>query len=80
MSDNFRRTVLITGASSGIGKVTSLYLCEKGYKVIGSSRKLGKLDAITEKANEAGECFFPLELDINLAMEKKVLLRKFCPS
>ena len=79
MSDNFRRTVLITGASSGIGKVTSLYLCEKGYKVIGSSRKLGKLDAITEKANEAGECFFPLELDINLGDGEKGSIEEVLP-
>ena len=32
------QTVLITGASSGIGKVTCLYLAEKGYNVIGTSR------------------------------------------
>ena len=32
------RVVLITGASSGIGKVSADYLSEKGYKVYGTSR------------------------------------------
>ena len=33
------RVVIITGASSGIGLKTALYLTEKGYKVYGISRK-----------------------------------------
>lgn len=32
------KVVFITGASSGIGKTTGEYLCQKGYTVYGSSR------------------------------------------
>lgn len=33
-----KKVVLITGASSGIGKVTAEFLSQKGYKVYGTSR------------------------------------------
>ena len=79
MSDNFKKTVFITGASSGIGRITSLYLCEKGYKVIGSSRKLSRLDAINEQANTRGKCFYPVELDINLNFGEKGCIEEVIP-
>lgn len=37
------KVVLITGASSGIGKVTAEFLFEKGYKVYGTSRYPDKI-------------------------------------
>ncbi len=37
------KVVLITGGSSGIGKITGIYLQSKGYKVYGSSRNPEKI-------------------------------------
>jgi short-subunit dehydrogenase len=34
------KVVLVTGASSGIGKITAEFLSQKGFKVYGTSRKL----------------------------------------
>lgn len=59
-------TVLITGASTGIGKVASLYLAEKGYTVIGTSRSMDRLKPVIEAAKAAPGSFIPLEMDINL--------------
>lgn len=39
------RTALITGASSGIGQALAISLLDKGYRVIGTSRKPDSLDA-----------------------------------
>ncbi|PLK44781.1 oxidoreductase [Emticicia sp. TH156] len=37
------KTVLITGASSGIGKATAIYLAQNGYKVYGGARRIEKM-------------------------------------
>ena len=37
------KTVLVTGASSGIGKATAMYLAQNGYKVYGAARRLEKM-------------------------------------
>ena len=46
LKGEFMKTVVITGASSGIGLVTGEYLASKGYKVYGLSRSKGNTKAI----------------------------------
>ena len=62
------KNVLITGASAGIGRATALYLVEKGYTVLGTSRSMDRLMPVKEEAEAAGGAgnFVPVELDINL--------------
>ncbi len=38
-----KHTVLVTGASSGIGKATAMYLAQHGYNVYGAARRVEKL-------------------------------------
>ena len=65
MSRDQRGTVLITGASSGIGKVAALYLAEKGYPVIGTSRSMARLADLQAEASKGDLPVTPVELDIN---------------
>ena len=65
MSADKRKTVLVTGASSGIGKVTSLYLAEKGYAVIGTSRSMARLADLQREASARNLTVAAVELDIN---------------
>lgn len=41
-----QKVILITGASSGLGKTTASYLARKGHKVIGTSRTAPSIDEI----------------------------------
>ena len=60
-----RDVVLITGASSGIGMSTALYMAEKGYRVIATSRVAERLAELEVEASRRGLPIFGLELDIN---------------
>ena len=59
-------TVVVTGASSGIGRVTCLHLAERGYVVVGTSRELGRLGGLFDDANKRGLRVWGVELDVNL--------------
>ena len=53
-----RRTALITGASSGMGKETALALIQAGYDVYGAARRINQMADIVAAGGHS------LELDI----------------
>lgn len=63
-----RKSIIITGASSGIGKATVLKLVESGYQVFGLARRYDKLVAISSKLLRCreykGDSYIPMEFDI----------------
>ena len=65
MLDREVETVLVTGASSGIGRVTCLHLAEKGYVVVGTSRALDRLGGLFEDAERRGLRLWGVEVDVN---------------
>ena len=60
-----QKSVLITGASGGIGKVTAIYLARRGYHVIATSRDIARLDEIVSLARTESLDISPCQLDIN---------------
>lgn len=55
------KTIILTGASSGLGKALAIALVAKGAKVYGIARRLEKLE---ELHSQLGDLFIPINLDI----------------
>ena len=64
-NENRQPTTLITGASSGIGRVTAVHLAQRGFHVIAASRSLERLHGLRDEMAEQQLVLTPLELDIN---------------
>lgn len=55
------KTVLVTGVTAGFGEAIARDLIAKGYKVIGTGRRIARLETLK---SELGEAFFPLKMDL----------------
>ena len=60
-----RKSVLVTGANSGIGLVTALELAGSGYDVVGSVRSAAKADVVQAAAREKGVTLRTVQLDVD---------------
>ena len=59
-----KKTVLITGATTGIGKATAFAFGNKGYNVVFTSRNNSRGDAFSKELNDKGIANTFLELDV----------------
>jgi short-subunit dehydrogenase len=64
-----RKSVIVTGASSGIGKATAIKLIQCGYQVFGLARRYDKLVTLfssesASKENKKEDLYIPIEFDI----------------
>ncbi|MDT0596465.1 SDR family NAD(P)-dependent oxidoreductase [Glaciecola petra] len=64
MTINENKTVLVTGASSGLGSQFCRALSKDGYKVVAAARRLEKLRELCADINKHGGEAVPLELDV----------------
>lgn len=49
MQKEKKKIILVTGASSGMGKQTALDLIDQGHIVHGAARRVEKMDALEKK-------------------------------
>lgn len=57
-------TVLVTGASSGIGLETALHLAALGFGVVGTARSQDKAESLATSARDAGVVVDTAVLDV----------------
>src|SRR5439155_9801920 len=55
------KTILITGASCGIGRATAVRLAEGGHTVFSAARRVDRLEQL---ARETSGTVIPIELDV----------------
>ncbi len=61
---NRDRTVLVTGANSGIGLATVIEVARRGFRAVGSVRSAAKADVVQAAADEAGVDVDTVQLDV----------------
>lgn len=66
-----KQTVLITGASSGIGRETAIKLAEKGFHVIAAARRENRLNNLADQFQN----ITPKQVDLSQADETEVFCR-----
>jgi len=72
-----KKVILVTGASSGIGKTTAEYLAKQGHIVIGTSRHAKSPDHISVSSNELYPLLIYMDVTDEQSVEKVVsFLRK----
>ena len=59
------KTVLITGASSGIGRLSAIHLAERGYKVIIVARDMNRLEETIRNAPSMASKMHPYKVDVS---------------
>lgn len=71
------RSVLVTGANSGIGLVTCLELARAGYDVVGSVRSAAKGEVVQRAAAAKGVTVRTIELDVDDAGSAEAGIKAF---
>lgn len=66
------KTILITGASSGMGKVTALELKEHGHIVYGAARRVHKMEDLVEAGGHAIEMDITDEEQVVAAVQRVI--------
>ncbi len=69
-----RKTILITGAGTGIGRDTALALAARGHRVYATTEDQAQAEALSAFAREQGAVIEIFKLDITLEEDRRLVL------
>ncbi|MEC4986227.1 MAG: SDR family oxidoreductase [Oscillatoria sp. PMC 1068.18] len=69
-------TVLITGASQGIGKATAHLFAQNGYNVVLVARQRDRLEAVAQELTALGHNALAIPTDVSDLLQVKILVEK----
>lgn len=69
-------TVLITGASQGIGKATAFLFAQNGYRVVLAARQYDRLQAVARELRDAGYPAIAIPADVRDYSQVQTLVEK----
>ena len=70
------KTVIITGASSGIGEACALAFGAEGYNLVLAARKLDKLEEVAARCRSLGVEALPVACDVSVEADCKNLIEE----
>jgi NAD(P)-dependent dehydrogenase (short-subunit alcohol dehydrogenase family) len=73
------RTVLVTGANSGIGLEIALHTAALGFRVVGTARSDEKADVLAKAASDAGVAVETMVLDVTDAVRCRTVVGELEP-
>src|SRR5579864_4577727 len=76
MSNITDKVVVITGASSGIGKSTSTLLAAQGARVVLGARRSDRIDAVVQEISASGGKAIAFVTDVTKRAEVEALIRR----
>jgi NADP-dependent 3-hydroxy acid dehydrogenase YdfG len=76
MSNITDKVVVITGASSGIGKSTATLLAAQGAKVVLGARRSNRIDAVVQEITASGGKASGFATDVTKRAEVEALIRR----
>ena len=74
------QVVVITGASSGIGRATALEFAREGAKIVLVSRSLEKLERVANEIRSFNPNVLVVPADVSDAERVHLMVKKFCLS
>ncbi len=76
LTQSMAPTVLITGASQGIGKATALLFARKGYDLVLAARQADRLTAVGQEVQSLGRAALTVPTDVRDADQVNALVNK----